>query len=72
MAPPCLMYGSESRTLRNTDERRLDATITLFLRYVAGYALWDKEGSHEIRSQLGMRKSYKQTYGSNKNWPERL
>jgi hypothetical protein len=38
------------------------------LSYVAGYALWDKGRSDEIRSQLGMRQLDKYTKGRNTGW----
>jgi hypothetical protein len=43
-----------------------------FLRYVAGYILWDKEESDEVMAQLGMRKLDKQLYNGIANWLEYL
>jgi hypothetical protein len=43
-----------------------------FLPYVAGYILWDKERSDQIRSQLIMRKWNKQTHERKRNWLEHL
>jgi hypothetical protein len=63
-ALPCLMYGSETWTLRRTDETRLEVW------HVAGYALWGKKRSDEMRSQPGMRKLDKQIHERKKNWLE--
>jgi hypothetical protein len=71
MALPCLMYGSETWALR-TDETRLGASDMRFLRHVAGYTVWEKERSDEIRSQQGMRKLEKQIHERKQNWPEHL
>lgn len=43
-----------------------------FQRYVAGYTLWDKERSEEIRSQLGARELNKQICERKKNKLEPL
>jgi hypothetical protein len=47
--PPCLIYGSETLTLRRTDERGFEGAEIR----------WDKEGSDEIRSEPRMRKWHK-------------
>jgi hypothetical protein len=72
MALPCLLYGNEIWTLKRTDYRELEVAEMLFLRYVAGYTLWDKERRDEIRSQLGMKKTDKQIQERKKNWQEHL
>jgi hypothetical protein len=59
---PC----SETWTLRRTEKRRLEATEMWFLRYVAGYTVWDKERVDEM-SQLGMRKLGIQIHERKKN-----
>jgi hypothetical protein len=72
MALPCLTCGSESWTLRITNERRLGAPEMRFLQYVASYTVWDKERSNGIRSQVGMRKLDKQIRERKKNWLQHL
>jgi hypothetical protein len=39
----CLMYGSETWTVRRKDKRQLEATKVRFQWNVAGYTPWDKE-----------------------------
>jgi hypothetical protein len=60
--------SSKAGTLRRTDERRLEAAEMRVLRYVAGYTLWGKGRSDEIRTHLRMRKTDKQMHERKKNW----
>jgi hypothetical protein len=41
LARPVLSYGSEARTIRITDEKRLKSAEISFLRRTAGYTCWD-------------------------------
>jgi hypothetical protein len=57
MTPPCLIYGSETWTLRRTDDRRFEGAEIR----------WDKERGDEIRSELRMRKLDKEVPERKKN-----
>jgi hypothetical protein len=50
----------------------MEAAEMQILRYVAGYTLWDKRRSDEMRSQLRMRKLDKQIHGRKKHGLEHL
>ena len=54
MAVPILMYGSENESLSRSDKRKIDVAEMRFLRPKAGYTLWDKNRSSDIRKQLGI------------------
>ena len=54
MAVPVLMYGSEKRFLNRSDKRKIEAFEMRFLKPIAGYTLWDKKRSTNIREQLGI------------------
>ena len=54
MAVPVLMYGSENWSLNRSDKRKIEASEMRFLRPMAGYTLWDKIRSSDIRKQLGI------------------
>ena len=54
MAVPVVMYGSENWSLNRSDERKIEAAEMRFLRPMAGYTLWDKKRSSDIREQLGI------------------
>ena len=54
MAVPVLMYGSENWSLNRSDKRKIEAAEMRFLRPMAGYTLWDKKRSSDIREQLGI------------------
>ena len=54
MAVPVLMYGSENWPLYRSDKRKIEAADMRFLRPTAGYTLWDKKRSIDIREQLEM------------------
>jgi hypothetical protein len=41
LARPVLIYGSEAWTIRNADEKRLQAAEMKFIRKTAGLTLWD-------------------------------
>ena len=53
MAVPVLMYGSENWSLNRSDKRKIEAAEMRLLRSLAGYTLWDKKRSADIREQLG-------------------
>ena len=54
MAVPVLMYGSENWSLNRSDKRKIEAAEMRYLRPMAGYTLWDKKRSSDIREQLGI------------------
>ena len=54
MAVPVLMYGSENWSLNRSDKRKIEVAEMRFLRPMAGYTLWDKKRSSDIREQLGI------------------
>ena len=54
MAVPVLMYGSENCSQNRTDKRKIEAPEMRFLRPMAGYTLWNKKRSSDIREQLGI------------------
>ena len=54
MAVPVLMYGSENWSLNRSDKRKIEAAEMRFLKSMAGYTLWDKKRSSDIREQLGI------------------
>ena len=54
MAVPVLMYGSENWSLNQSDKRKIEAAEMRFLRPMAGYTLWEKKRSSDIREQLGI------------------
>ena len=49
-----MMYGSENWSLNRSDKRKIEAAEIRFLRPMAGYTLWDKKRSSDIRKQLGI------------------
>ena len=53
MAVPVLMYASENWSLNRSDKRKIESAEMRFLRPMAGYTLWDKKESIDIREQLG-------------------
>ena len=54
MAVPVLMYGSENWSLNQSGKREIEAAEIIFLRPMAGYTLWEKKRSSDIREQLGI------------------
>jgi hypothetical protein len=54
MAIAVLTYGSENWSLNRSDKRKIEAGEMRFLRPMAGYTLWDKNRSTDIRDQLGI------------------
>ena len=46
------MYGSENWSLNRSDKRKIEAAEMKFLRPMAGYTLWDKKRSSDIREQI--------------------
>jgi len=54
MAVPVLMYGSENWSINPSDNRKIEAAETRFLRPMAGYTLKNKKRSSDIREQLGI------------------
>jgi hypothetical protein len=54
MAVPVLMYSSENWSLNRSDKRKIEAAEMRFLRPMAGYTLWEKKRSSDIREQLGI------------------
>ena len=54
MAVPVLMYGSENWSLNRSDKRKIEAAEMRFLRLMAGYTLWNKKGSSDLREQFGI------------------
>ena len=48
------MYDSENWSLNRSDKRKIEATEMRFLRPMAGYTLWGKTRSSDIREQLGI------------------
>ena len=52
MAVSVLMYGSEDWSLNRSDKRKIEGAEMRFLRPMAGYTLWDKKRSSNIREQL--------------------
>ena len=54
MAVPVLMYGSENWFLNRSDKSKIEALEMGFLRSMAGYILWDKKRSSDIREQFGI------------------
>ena len=54
MAVPVLIYGIENWSLNRSDKRKIEAAEMRFLRPMAGYILWDKKRSSDIREQLGI------------------
>ena len=47
------MEGSENWSLNRSDKRKIEAAEIRFLRPMAGYTLWDKKLSTNIKEQLG-------------------
>ena len=54
MAVPVLMYGCVNWSLKRSDKRKIEAAEMRFLGSMAGYTLWDKKRSSDIREQLGI------------------
>ena len=48
------MYGSENWSLNRSDKREIEAAEMRFLTPMAGYTLWDKKRSSDIREKLGI------------------
>ena len=48
------MCGNENWSLNRSDMRKTEAAEMRFLRPMAGYTLWDKKRSSDIRDQLGI------------------
>ena len=49
-----MVYGSENWSLNRSDKRKTEAAEMRFIRPIAGYTLWDKKRSSDIREQLGI------------------
>ena len=58
MAVPVLMCGSENCSLNRSNKRKIEAAEIIFLKPMAGYTLWDKKRSSDIREQLGIFNTY--------------
>ena len=54
MPVPVLIYGSENWSLNRSEKRKIEAAEMRLLRSMAGYTLWDKKRSSDIREQLGI------------------
>ena len=54
MTVPVLVYGSENWSINRSDKRKIEAAEMRFLIPMAGYTLWDKKRSSDIREQLGI------------------
>ena len=52
MAVPVLINSSENWSLNRSDKRKIEAAEMIFLKPMAGYTLWDKKRSSDIREQL--------------------
>lgn len=72
MALPALLYGCENWVLRKKDERRIEAVEMKFLRFVAGYTLFDKKRSEDIRSELKMHNIIDIIRRHQNNWREHI
>ena len=72
MAVPVLMYGSENWSLNRSDKRRIEAAEMKVLRPMAGYKLWDKKRTSDIREQLGIFNINDNLTQHKINWRERI
>ena len=54
MAVSVLMYGSENWSLNRPDKKEIEAAEMRFLRPMAGYTLWNKKKSSDIREELSI------------------
>ena len=54
LAVPVLKHDSENWSLNRSDKRKIEAAEMRFLTIMAGYTLWDKKRSSDIREQLGI------------------
>ena len=52
MAISTLLYGSETWTLKKTDETAIQSSELKFLRNVKGYSIMDKIRNEDIRKKL--------------------
>jgi hypothetical protein len=52
LARPVLSYGSETWTIRRTDDRRLISAEMCSLRRTAGYTRWDHRRNEDILTEL--------------------
>ena len=69
MTVPVLMYGSENWSL---NKRKIEAAEMIFLRPMAGYTLWNKKRSSDIREQLGTFNINDKLTQYKINWRERI
>jgi hypothetical protein len=49
-----LCYGSESWTIRKSDESRITACEMKFMRRTAGYTKWDLKRNEEVLKELAV------------------
>jgi hypothetical protein len=61
------MYGSEARTVRKADEKRLQAAEMKFMRKTADLTLWDHKMNEEVLNNLKVEPIFKfiQNYRAN-------
>jgi hypothetical protein len=69
IAKPVLSYGSEARTIRRTEEKRLISAEMRFLRKTVGYTRWDHKRKEDILTELQITEFI---YQSRKNCKEHV
>ena len=72
MAVPVLMYVSENWSLNRSDKRKIEALKMRFLRPIAGYTLWSKKRSSDIREQLSVRNINDKLTDCKLNWRKHI
>lgn len=72
MAVPVLLYGSECWTMTKQDEKKIEAAEMRFLRHVAGYTLWDRKRSEDIRKELKIFNLREKIQQHRNNWREHV
>lgn len=72
MAIPAFTYGCECWTLNKDQERRIEAGEMKFLRYVAGYTLFDRRKNEDIRKELNMQSIIQIIKTKQQNWKEHI
>jgi hypothetical protein len=65
-------YGSETWTIRRTDERRLISAEMSFLRRTAGYSLWDHKRNEDILTELQISQITGFIHQYRENWKEHV
>jgi hypothetical protein len=72
LARPILTYGSEARTIRKADEKRLQAAEMKFVRKTTGLTLLDHKRNEEILKNLKVEPVSRFIQNYHANWKDHI